>query len=188
MDQIRRLANQIRLTVSRAVLEFLQDHILMQVTMLEGEPRDDVEHMQPFGLLAKPLRGAEGVFLSAGGDRDHGLVVCMTNREAIPSDLVAAIQEGETALWAAGGWYMHLKRDGTLRINVRAVEVLAPDGTSFDHDVAIGQRLDVVQGGAFGEDVLVDGLSVGTHVHDGVERGEGVSNPPVKAPIGAAHG
>lgn len=184
MEAIRRLANQIRLAVSRAVLERHQDHILMQVTMLEGEPRDDVEHMQPFGLLAKPVKGAEGVFLSAGGDRDHGLVVCMTNRDAIPADLIAAMQEGETALWAAGGWYMHLKRDGTLRINVRAVEVIAPDGTSFDYDVAIGQRLDVVEGGSFGQDLTVDGLSVSTHAHDGVERGEGVSNPPVRGEHG----
>lgn len=178
---------QIRLMVARAVLELQHDPVLMQVSLSDTETRDDAEYFQPFGLHAMPLSGAEGLHLAVGGDRDHGAVVCMTNRDQIPPDLLNAIAAGETALWAAGGWYMHLRRDGTLRINVRKIEATAEDGTIFDGEVVVGKDLAVVQGisagegGRFNGDVEIGGISFLHHPHDGVQRGNDTSNPPVGA-------
>ncbi|WP_233869212.1 phage baseplate assembly protein V [Paraburkholderia adhaesiva] len=186
----RHLADQVRRSIARGVLEQQSDPVLMQVSMSDTETRDAVEHFQPFGLHAMPVSGAEGLHLAVGGDRDHGVVVAMTNRDLIPADLLNAMRAGETALWAAGGWYMHLKTNGTLRINVRKIEITADDGTSFGGGVAIGKNLTVDEGMSvkgesdFADDVSIRGLSFYGHGHDGIERGLGTSNGPVEASNG----
>jgi phage baseplate assembly protein V len=52
----------------------------LQVRLLAGEIKDNVEHIEPFGFTSRPLAGAEHVTLFVDGDRSHGVVVVVGDR------------------------------------------------------------------------------------------------------------
>jgi phage gp45-like len=69
------LKRRVLLMVGRAVVERVYDDLKcqgLQVSLLNGEVRDKVEHFQPYGFTSHPPPGSEGVFLAVGGNRSHG--------------------------------------------------------------------------------------------------------------------
>lgn len=118
------LARRVRVMVGRCVLEAVDDSRLMQavkVQVLEGMVRDEVEHFQAGGLTHRPAKGAEGIFLSVGGDSSHGVVILCSDRSQRPKDL----EEGETKLYSVGGGFVHLKQDGSIDIAANEAAALA---------------------------------------------------------------
>lgn len=95
------LQRRLRLMVSRAVVALVDDAAKLQtvqVKLLAREVRDGVEHFQPFGFTARPVAGAEGIFLSVGSCRDHGVVVVVDDRRYRPAGV---LEEGESAMYTA---------------------------------------------------------------------------------------
>lgn len=106
---LRPLRQQLQNLVARAVVDLVNDGAKMQalqVTILDGETRDDAERFQQYGLTSVPLEGAEAVVLSVGGRRDHLLVLAVDDRRNRLKDLEA----GEVALYTYEGAKVHLKR------------------------------------------------------------------------------
>jgi len=102
---IQPYARRIRLTVSRGIVRLVSDALKLQevqIALLADETRDGVERFQNYGLTSVPLSGAEGVFLSVGGSRDHGIVIAM--------------QAGEVALYDDQGQVIKLKRGKAIEI------------------------------------------------------------------------
>lgn len=92
------LSRRLRLMASRAVLSLISDvpgMQVLQVKMLDGEVRDGIERMQQYGFTSVPLPGAEGVYLSLGADRDHGVIIVADDRRYRIHNLTA----GEVAIY-----------------------------------------------------------------------------------------
>ncbi len=96
------LIRQLSLVASKAVVKLVKDSVGLQgvqATGLSDEVFDDAtEHMQPGGLTHVPLAGSEGIYLTIGGVRDDGVLLCISHRAHRPKDL----QAGETALYNEG--------------------------------------------------------------------------------------
>jgi phage baseplate assembly protein V len=73
----------------------------LQVRILAGETKGDVEHFEPYGFTSCPLAGAEGIVAFPGADRSHAvLLVVATAARVSPGsrpggrDLYARGSEG----------------------------------------------------------------------------------------------
>lgn len=105
------LRRRVRLMVARAVVSLVNDGgglQLLQVKLLAGEVRDDVERLQNYGFTSVPLPGAEAVMVCVSGDRDHGLVVAVDDRRC----RFKGLAPGEAAIYDDQGQSVHLTRDG----------------------------------------------------------------------------
>lgn len=80
----------------------------LQVTMLDGDAKDDLEHFEQYGLTSSPPAGAEGVGLFFGGDQSHGATICVGDKRY----RLTGLKGGEVALYDDLGQVVHLTRDG----------------------------------------------------------------------------
>lgn len=80
----------------------------LQLRLLAGESKDDVEHFEPYGLTSHPQPGAECVALFLDGDRSHGVVVCVADRRY----RVKGLESGEVILHDDQGQSVYLMRGG----------------------------------------------------------------------------
>src|SRR6266568_5083685 len=77
------LKRRVMLMVGRAVLCAVNDDAKIQrtqISLLEGELRDQVERLQQYGFTSHPHVGAECVAVFVGGSRDHGLVIAVDDK------------------------------------------------------------------------------------------------------------
>jgi phage baseplate assembly protein V len=206
------LARRLRLIASRAVLSLISDGEALQTvqaSLLADETRDGVERFQRYGLSSVPLPGCEAIFISLGGDRDHGVIVADDDRRYRPSSLAM----GEVVVYthedAGGAHRIHLKNGNEIHLIAGGSSiVLTPDSISLNATninvtggtltVKVGQT--TVQtalsfagpGGGAGTcgivaDVTHTGGSItslgkridGTHGHVGVTPGDGVTGVPI---------
>ncbi len=101
--------------VSRAVVKLVDDSKkmqLLQVDLLEGETRDELEHFQGYGFNSVPLAGAEGVAVFVGGRRDHGIVIAVDDRRY----RIRNLESGEVAMYTDQGDSIVIKRGGTIEV------------------------------------------------------------------------
>lgn len=118
------LARRIRLIVGRAVVGLVNDSLKMQglqVSLLAGEVRDNVERFQEYGFTSHPLPGAEAVVVFAGGNRDHGLVIAVDDRRY----RLKSLQQGEVAIYSDEGDTVILKRGKVVEVNTDTFRVNA---------------------------------------------------------------
>lgn len=95
----------------------------LQLRLLAGETKDDVEHFEPFGFTSKPLAGAEHVTIFMDGDRSHGITLVVADRRY----RLQGLADGEAALHDAFGNKAHFKADGTLDVVAGAkVQITSP--------------------------------------------------------------
>lgn len=59
----------------------------LQVTLNEGEVKENVEHFQPYGFSSYPKEDAEPLVLFRGGDRSHGIAVVVNDSRFRPKTL-----------------------------------------------------------------------------------------------------
>lgn len=104
---VRRLSNM----VARGSVSLVNAATKMQslqLRLLAGESKDDVEHFEPYGLTSHPQPGAECVALFLDGDRSHGVVVCVADRRY----RVKGLASGEVILHDDQGQSVYLMRGG----------------------------------------------------------------------------
>lgn len=105
----------------------------LQLRLLAGEIKDNVDHVEPFGFTSRPLPGAEHVTLFVGGDRSHGVVVVVGDRRY----RLAGLPEGGAALYDSHGTFIKLNADGTVRVEADTkVTLVAPD-VEVDGDLTV---------------------------------------------------
>ncbi len=114
------LNRQIRLMVSRCVISLVNDALKLQQVQVEllampqadgsmgRETADDVEVIRQYGYAAHPHPGAEGVFVSVGGIRSHGLIIAIEDRRY----RLGGLAEGEVAIYDDLGQKVYLTRSG----------------------------------------------------------------------------
>lgn len=80
----------------------------LQIGLLAGETKSDIEHMEPYGFTSCPHDGAQGLAIFLGGDRSHGVVVVVGDRRF----RLTGLEAGEVALHDDQGQKVHLTRSG----------------------------------------------------------------------------
>lgn len=123
---LRPLRQAVRLVVGRGVLLLVNDALKLQglqVSLLAGEVREDVERFQDYGFTSHPHPGAEVAAVSVAGNRDHVLVLAVDDRRY----RLQGLQQGEVAIYTDEGDRVLLKRGGIVEVQAATrVDLLAP--------------------------------------------------------------
>lgn len=142
----------------------------LQVRLLAGELKDGVEHLEPYGYTSCPLEGAEALALFLGGDRSHGVVVCVADRRY----RLKGLKPGEVAIYTDEGDRIHLKRGRVVEIETATLRVKASAGVHFETPEITQTGRIVSQG-----DQVAAGVSQISHPHGGVQSGSGQTAAPI---------
>ena len=168
---IERLLNSIkyrlRLIVGRAVITACGGKTV-DLDLLEGESREDVDFMQQFGFSSKPKGKVSAVSLFVGGSRDNGVVVASRGED---SDMDFNLEDGEVAIHTPYGSSIHLKKDGDIEITTKnGVGTLNVKGNINIEKGGLTADLDVKS------NVMVKPVSLTLHTHP---TAVGPSGPPM---------
>lgn len=120
------LWQNVRLLVSRAVLDLVDDSKGIQVVKLSllADEVQEVERFQNYGFTSVPIKdSAEGIAVFVGGNREHGVCIALDDREYRLKDL----GEGQAALYDASGSYIVLGNDGSVSVFAEKVIVNSGD-------------------------------------------------------------
>lgn len=105
----RPIWRRILLLLSRGVVRLVDDGPglqAIQVDLLKGEVRDELERFQDYGFTSVPHAGAEVLAGFLGGSRDHGVILAAADRRYRVKGLTA----GEVAIYTDEGDVIHFKR------------------------------------------------------------------------------
>lgn len=128
---LRELRQRMDTAITRAVIERVNDTLKtqrLQLTLLEGEVVDDVEHMQPYGLSFVPPDGAEALALAVGGMRGHTVAVCAQHPDERPKN--GKPRTG--GLYSKGEWRLFIDDQGRVHLGAEL-------GTDY---VALASKVD----------------------------------------------
>ena len=121
-DMISPMRNRLMNLISRAVLEAIdksQDLQRYKLSLFANENRDGLEGFGHYGFTSNPLPGAECVVVFPGGNRDHGLVIAVENREFRLKNL----KSGEVALYTDQGDKILFKRGNIIQVHSPNIEL-----------------------------------------------------------------
>lgn len=147
------LKNRVANMVARAVVSAIDDSKkiqLVQLDLLEGETRNEVERFQNYGFTSKPRSGAEAVVLFVGGRRDHGLAIVVDDRRYRFINL----SDGEVAVYNDTGARIVFKANGD-------IELVPKPGQK----VKVSSDVEVTGTLTASTDVVGGGKSLKTHTH-----------------------
>lgn len=124
---MKKLRNRIAMLIATGSVKAVQDASdiqLLNVDLLAGEEREELEHMLPYGFAHNPHPDSEAVVVFPDGDRTYGLVIAVANRQYRLRGLVT----GEVALYDDQKQIVKMGRDGMelsspLRINLTAPKI-----------------------------------------------------------------
>lgn len=165
------LSRKLALMVGRSIVRLVDDATkiqALQVDLLQGETRDQVERFQEYGFTSNPLPGAEAVAVCVAGSRDHVVVVAVDDRRF----RLRSLAQGEVALYTDQGDLLHFKRGGTLLIKA-ATKVRIESNVEIIGNVTVSGTVNA------SGDVVGAGTSLHTHVHSGVTGGSSNTGGPV---------
>lgn len=189
------LKRRVELMIGRGVLRAVNDQLKMQevqISLLSDELRDGIERFQTYGFTAHPHPGAEGIYLSLGGLRNHGVVIAIDDRRY----RIKSLAEGEVAIYTdedagADGHRIVLKRGAKVEVHCTDAVVTAGRLARLDGDVVeihAKTRLHLDVNG-YGEDWVcadgtyrVDTFKIGNTVAGGANAISPPDHPPLVNP------
>lgn len=170
MSEVRDLANRIMMALARGVLRMSSDagkRQQIQIELLEGELRDQIEVMQFYGVYSRPLVGADYAVAFLGGNREQGIAIASADRR-----YHLQLLEGEVALADDLGNVIRLGRDKLTITAKTALEIAAP-AIKITGPVTINGNI-TTTGTITNNGKKVDS----THTHGGVTPGSGTTGAP----------
>ncbi|HCD7552972.1 TPA: phage baseplate assembly protein [Citrobacter farmeri] len=131
MSVLRGLQRAVNNLLARAVVTGLNTATKcqsLQVELMPGEPKENVEHLEPYGFTSAPLSGAEGFAMFPDGDRSHGVILMVSDRRYRIKDL----KGGEVCLYTDEGDTLTFKRGNIVELKTKTFNVLAEDAVNID--------------------------------------------------------
>lgn len=110
------------LGMARGVLRKVYDdkkQQLVDVDVLADEKKRKREHWLPYGFTAVPHAGAEALTAFLQGSRAHPVIVAIADRRYRLTELAS----GEVAIHDDQGQKVHFKRDRTIVVSSKPVEI-----------------------------------------------------------------
>lgn len=142
----------------------------LQMRLTADEVKDGMEHFEPYGFTSNPLPGAEALAAFLGGDRSHGVVICVADRRF----RLQGLKSGEVALHTDEGDVLHFKRGRVIEVETLTLKVKAETAVEFDTPVL--RTTGRIESAG---DQIAGGVSQINHPHDGVTVGDQQSGKPV---------
>jgi len=151
----------------------------LQVRLMAGELKDDMELFEQYGFTSVVHSGASGLALFFGGDRSHGVVVLPGDKRYRPTDL----QPGEVAVYSDEGARVVIRRGRiievecdeyrvrTKRYEVQASEAITLNSAAFSLTAQTATSSAVLEA----PDLILNGVQMVHHhhpEHDGPSTGE----------------
>ena len=148
------IRNSIKNLIARSIVRVVKDSTnmqLLQIEVLAGEVKSDVERVQNYGFSSVPKDGSEALVLFIGGNKDHAIVTAVDDSRVRKKDLKA----GEVVMYDGNGSFILLKddksiehkSDGDQTFNNSGKIFLGGDKTMLPiTGVVTGQNLDPVLG------------------------------------------
>lgn len=134
----------------------------LQIRMLAGETKDNIEHFEPYGFTSEVKPGSEPVAAFFDGDRSHGVVLVVADRRY----RLTGLQSGEVAIFDDQGQKVHLTRDGIVihtakKLRCEAANIELHATQSYSWDVAgYGERWTALGGNAWEHKTWQTGATV----------------------------
>ncbi len=173
MEPIKR---SVQMVVARAVVNLINDGGAMQIVQVSmfADEADEAEHFQPYGFTSSPPGGSEAVVVCPQGNRDHPIVIVVTDRNT----RFAGLAPLDSAIYTDAGNRVHVKSaDGSI--------AAVPDGAGLVHLGADAAAEFVGQATKILTELNDIRTRFDTHVHGGVTVGIGSTAVPA-APMGPA--
>jgi len=167
MEHVRRLRVLVQNLVTRVVVDRSEGSGTYQVLWGGGRVSSGLEHLEPQGMHFRAPADAGGVVVSAGGQREAGVLVVAGG--IVPND---AIGEGEGGLHYLGEWRVFLRSDGGVCLGQKTPADWVALASLTD------ARIEALQSKL---DALISAYNA--HVHGGVTSGSSSSGTP---PTGAS--
>lgn len=176
MNSLRDLGSRVMMMFARGVLRAVDDsggRQQLQVELLHGELRDNVEHMQNYGFTSHPL-GGDVAAAFVCGNREQGIVLVVDDRR-----YRFQLAPGEVAIYDDLGNRIELLRDQVKVTAVQHLEVIAPTirlvgEVTIDGPLLVNGDVTTVGG------ITNNGKDIGsTHQHGGVTGGSGNTGGPL---------
>lgn len=143
MRAIETIQRQLLGLIGRAVVKSISAATKCQtvdVSLIAGEPKAGVEHLEPYGFTARANSGAEAVVLFPDGDRSHAVVVTVSDRRY----RLKGLQTGEVAVYDDQGQSVTLTREGIVVDGAGKRSRFAPPKARFEmHLEVTGQVKDL---------------------------------------------
>lgn len=125
------LVQRVRLMVARAVVRIVDSSRrvqTMQVGLLAGETRDNLECFEHYGFTSNPLPGMEAAVVFIGGDRSSGIVVAIGDRQF----RLRGLTPGEVALYTDEGDSLIFKRGRTVELTTLHARIHAAEDITME--------------------------------------------------------
>lgn len=142
----------------------------MQVSILEGESKDDVELFEQYGITSIPLSGAGALALFFDGDRSHAAVIMPSDKRYRPTDLKA----GEVAIYTHEGARIVMKEGRVIEVEcdvyrgkTKRYEVIAEETVNISTGAYKLEASGTAEstGPMAMPEVIVGGIPMGKHYH-----------------------
>lgn len=163
---------QIRNLVTRGVVSLVNAGSQMQTLQMRlhaDEVKDGMEHFEPYGFSAHPHPGAEGLSLFFNGDRSHGVVICVADRQF----RIVELQAGEVAIYTDEKDTLIFKRGNVVELTTQTFKINAATAVEIDSpEIRTTGR--IVSAG----DQIAGPISQINHLHGGVVVGDKLTAKP----------
>ncbi len=117
---------RLQMMLARAVVSMVSDqgrHQILQLKLLDGELKDGVEYIEPYGFTSLAPAGArEALALFFDGDRSHGVAICVANRQY----RLTGLKDGEVALYDRSGQKIVLGKEDIVLYSPSKVRIETP--------------------------------------------------------------
>lgn len=150
----------------------------LQVELLDGETRDEVQQLQQYGLTSNPPEGSDCLVVFVGGRRDQAYCLAVAKEGQRHSEL----EPGEVALYDAAGTKIVLKTNGDIEITPASGKL------KLEGDFDVMGNIEVSGQITAAEDVTGGGVSLKTHTHGATLTVTGANNPTTNNVTGTATG
>lgn len=177
----RPIRSRIAAMIGRGILKLVDDAKkmqLLQADFLDQETRDSLEHFQPYGFTYNPLPGGEVLAVFPGGNREHGIVIAVSDRRY----RFKPVAPGEVALYTDEGDVIHFKRGQILEIKTKTLKISATTKVEIESpmvDIAGMLSANGVEDTASSTTMAGIKTTFNAHTHAENGSGGGVTNPPV---------
>lgn len=115
---------RIRLMVGKCLITACGSNTV-DLSLLAGETRDEVDFYQQYGFTSVPVGKVSGVALFIGGSRDNGVVVASRGED---KKMAIELEPGEVALHTLFGSNVVLKKDGSVLVRPKSGKVMRVEG------------------------------------------------------------
>lgn len=172
---IKALRERIFLLIGRAVLAAVDDsgkRQRIQFSALKGEVKDSVERVQEYGFTSVPLPGAQVLFASISGNRDHPVAFAVDD----PRYRLNGLAPGEAAVFTHEGTCIILR-------NGNKIEMVAATEITMDTPIlkVTGDIIDNAANG--GQTMLSMRETYNIHRHPENDSGGPTSDPNEKMAV-----